>query len=281
MTLGLVLLLAVLQGLTEFLPVSSSGHLKLLQAAFGVSEPQTAFDVVLHLGTLVAVLVVYRREVSRILASLGRSSVRLASGRTAGLLAAEPDTRLALLILLGSVPAGVVGVLFNDLLESRLASPLSVGVMLLVTGALLVVGGRSRVGRGADEGRPLHALTVRDALVIGVAQSVALLRGISRSGSTISVALLVGVRREDAARFSFLLSIPAIGGAAVLELREGLGRELGVGLLVLGGVVAAFVGWIALLTLIRVVKAGRLEHFAWYCGAVGLAAITAALAGWF
>jgi len=281
MTLGVVLLLAVLQGLTEFLPVSSSGHLKLLQSAFGIQEPQTAFDVVLHLGTLVAVVGVYRREVGRILASLARSAARLARGRTAGLLADEPDTRLALLLLLGSVPAGLVGVLLGDFLEARLASPLTVGLMLFVTAALLVMGGRSRVGRGADTGRDLHALTVRDALVIGTFQAVAVLRGVSRSGSTIAAGLLVGVRREDAARFSFLLSIPAILGAALLELRDTTAIGLSPVLLALGGVAAAVVGWIALLTLIRVVRAGRLDSFAWYCVALGAVAIAASLAGWF
>jgi undecaprenyl-diphosphatase len=281
MTVALVILLAVVQGLTEFLPVSSSGHLKLLESAFGIQEPQTAFDVVLHVGTLTAVLLVYRREVGAILASLGRSATRLVSGRRRGLLAEEPDTRLALLILLGSLPAGLVGVLLGDVLEGHLASPLSVGIMLLVTAAFLLFGDRSRVGRGAIEGRPLHALTVRDALVIGTVQGFAILRGISRSGSTIATALLVGVRRDDAARFSFLLSIPAIVGAAALHLRHLTGDGLGAGLLLLGGVVAAFVGWIALLALIRVVRAGRLELFAWYCGLVGAAAIVASLAGWF
>ena len=281
MGLWLILALATLQGLTEFLPVSSSGHLRLLEAAFGVAEPQTLFDVTLHLGTLAAVFVVYRREVGQILTSLGRSAVRLARGRTAGLLADEPDTRLALLLLLGSVPAGLVGVLLGSFLEAHVTSTLSVGGLLILTGALLILGGRTRVGRGLDEGRPLRELTVRDALVIGAFQAVALLRGVSRSGSTISAALLRGVRREDAARFSFLLSIPAIAGAAVLEMRH-VGADGGPAawMLLAGAATAAVVGWIALRILLRVVRAGHLEHFAWYCGALGLAAIVASVAGW-
>ena len=278
MGLLLILALAVLQGLTEFLPVSSSGHLRLLQAAFGVEDPQTAVDVVLHLGTLVAVLAVYGRDVLRILASLGRSFGLLGRGQARDLLTREPDTRLALLILAGSVPAGLLGVLAGSTLEARLTNPALVGVFLLVNGAVLMVGGRSKVGRGENPGRPLHALRWRDALLIGLAQSFALLRGISRSGSTISAGLLSGVSREDAARFSFLLSLPAIGGAAVLELRH-LDAAAGPGPLPLlaGAATAALVGWLALRLLIRLVRRGRLEHFAWYCWALGLTALGLAL----
>ncbi len=273
-TLSLILLLAVIQGLTEFLPVSSSGHLRLLQAAFGVEDPQTFVDIVLHVGTLVAVLAVYGRDVLRMLASLGRSIGRLARGRSSGLLEEEPDTRLALLILLGSVPAAVVGLLAGGVLERHLTDPVLVGSFLVLNGVILMVGGRSRVGRGDDTGRCLEDLRWRDALYVGLAQSFALLRGISRSGSTISAGLLIGVCREDAARFSFLLSLPAIAGAAVLELRHLGETEIAApGALVAGAATAAVVGWLALLVLIRLVKRGRLEHFAWYCWALGAAAI--------
>ncbi len=280
MALGLILLLAVLQGVTEFLPVSSSGHLRLMQAVFGISDPQTLVDVMLHLGTLVAVILVYRREVARILKSLVRSAGHLRSAGHRGLLQKEPETRLALLLLLGTVPAALVGLSLGATMERALTAPHLVGLFLLLNGTVLFVAGRSRAAQGERPGRRLHELTPRDALIIGVAQSFALLRGISRSGSTISVALLCGVEREDAARFSFLLSIPAILGAATLELRH-LERGEGAALsaLVLGALAAAVVGWLALKALLQVVRRGRLAGFAWYCWGVGLLAIVLGLAG--
>lgn len=278
MTLLLVLLLAVLQGLTEFLPVSSSGHLRLLQAAFDLEDPQTAVDVVLHVGTLVAVCLVYRADLIRVLQSVFRSGGRLLRGEAAGTLAAEPDTRLALLLIVGTIPAGLLGVLAGGLLESHLTGTLFVGVFLIGNGFILMLGGRTPVARGEEEGRPIEELGIRDALLVGMAQAFALLRGISRSGTTISAALLLGIRREDAARFSFLLSVPAILGAAVLELRH-LEPGEGPGALALaaGAAVAAVVGWGALRLLLHLVRNGRLDRFAWYCWALGLTAIVLTL----
>ncbi len=274
-----ILALAVVQGLTEFLPVSSSGHLRLVSALFGEQQAQTQLDVTLHLGTLVAVSWVYRRDLVAMLGSLGRAGTRVVRGRTAGLMADEPETRLASLILVGSVPAGAVGLLLGGVLEAHLSSPLTVGVMLLVTAALLVAGGRSPVGRGAEQGRPISALRCRDALVIGLAQSLALFRGISRSGATISAAMLIGVRRDDAARFSFLLSIPVIALSTALEAVRAGGAGPAPWMLAVGALVAAIVGWLALRLVIRVVRAGRLDHFAWYCAAVGIGVIAAVLLG--
>ena len=280
MTLLLLLFLAVLQGLTEFLPVSSSGHLRLLQAAFGVEDPQTLVDVTLHLGTLAAVIAVYWRDLLHIVGSVFRSLRRVVRGRRRDLLRDEPHTRLALLLLLGSVPAAVLGVLLGGVLEANLTSPSFVGLFLLVNGCLLALGGRTRVARGDDRGRPLSQLRATDALVIGCAQAFALLRGISRSGTTISAGLLRGIRRDDAARFSFLLAVPAISGAAVLELRHvGVAGAPPVVSLALAAVAAGFVGWAALRFLLRVVRAGRLDRFAWYCWGLGAVALTAALLG--
>jgi undecaprenyl-diphosphatase len=274
MTLALILLLAALQGLTEFLPVSSSGHLRLLQSAFGVEDPQTLVDVVLHVGTLGAVLVVYRRDVGRILASLGRAARLLARGERRGLLTREPDTRVALLLLLATIPAGLIGVIFGALMEARLTAPHVVGAFLILNGTLLFLAGRSRVARGTTDGRKLHELSPFVALLIGAAQAMALLRGISRAGSTISVALLCGVDREEAARFSFLLSVPAIAGAALLELRH-LTPGSGVPLMTLlaGAATAFVVGYLALRLLLRLVRRGHLGGFAWYCWVLGGTAI--------
>jgi len=242
--------LAAVQGLTEFLPVSSSGHLVILQGVMRVPRQGIAFEVVVHLGTLVAVLAVYGRDILGLLAGAVRRE--RASLRMLGLLA------------LGSVPAGTAGVLLGDQVKSLFDSPLTASAMLLVTGGLLFATRWARPGTR----RPGAA----SAVVIGLAQAAALLPGISRSGSTISSGLFRGLEREEAARFSFLLSVPAIAGAGILELRGLDSAELGMHLPV-GFVVAAVTGYSALRLLLRFVRRGRLHLFSWYCWAAGIAGI--------
>jgi undecaprenyl-diphosphatase len=249
--------LGIVQGVTEFLPVSSSGHLRLAGAAFGMEDTDTLFDVAVHAGTLGAILAVYRSEVWRIVAGLGRPSW------------SNPGFRLGVLLLVGTLPVGVIGVLLGDWMEDRLTSVPWVGALLLVNGVILMASrGRGEGGRGLDE------LTVRDALIIGAVQSIALLRGISRSGITITVGMLRGANREAAATFGFLLAIPAILGAVVLQLSKAV-VEGGVpmGPLAIGTLAAAGSGYLALVGLIRLVRRGRLHHFAWYCWALGLTAV--------
>jgi undecaprenyl-diphosphatase len=242
--------LAAVQGLTEFLPVSSSGHLVVLQGIMHVPRQGIAFEVVVHLGTLVAVLAVYGRHIVSLLAGAlrrDRSSLRMV-----GLLA------------LGSVPAGAAGVLLGGPVRSLFDSPLTAAAMLLVTGSLLF----ATRWAGPATRRP----GVVSALLVGVAQAMALLPGISRSGSTIAAGLFRGLDREEAARFSFLLSVPAIAGAGLLELRGMDGAEVGLHLPV-GFVVAAVTGYSALRLLLRFVRRGRLHLFSWYCWAAGIAGI--------
>lgn len=257
MTLLEALFLGVVQGLTEFLPISSSGHLRLLAAVFGAEEPQTLFDICVHAGTLAAVIGFYRREVVRILIALPSLSWQ------------NPDFRLGMLVLIGTVPAAVIGVSLGDLMEANLASVATVGGFLLLNGCVLML------ARNAPAtGRGLSELTIRDAILIGLAQSVALFRGISRSGSTIVAGLRLGISREAAAAFSFLLSIPAIGGAFLLEFQRAV-SEGGVNPapLVVGTVAAAISGYAALVLLLRLVRRGQLHHFAWYCWLLGGAAV--------
>jgi undecaprenyl-diphosphatase len=257
MTLLLALLLGLVQGVTEFLPISSSGHLRLMSAAFGVEDPQTLFDVCVHGGTLGAVLAVYRSDVLRMIKGLTQPRWD------------NPGFRLVVLVLVGTIPAGVVGVLAGDWLEAELSSVSMVGGFLMFNGAILM-GSR---GRG-EQGRGLDALTLKDAVVIGLSQSVALLRGISRSGTTITAALLTGVNREAAAAFSFLLAIPAISGAVILKLGQALGSGGVETPPLIAGTLTAFVtGYFALNVLIRLVNRGQLYHFAWYCWGLGAAAL--------
>jgi undecaprenyl-diphosphatase len=266
------IVLGIIQGLTEFLPVSSSGHLVLFQQLFGLKEAELFFDVCVHLGTLLAVMVVFRQEIKNIILALMRLISSTGSKKTIlQKIESDPDLKMALLIVIGSIPTAVLGFLFRGIADRLFASVFIVGLMLMVTGLLLWLTrwAATRVEQpGADR------LTPKNALIIGVVQGLAIIPGISRSGSTISIALLLGIRREMAARYSFLLSIPAIIGAGLLSFKEGLSQtDQAIQISLLGAVAAALVGYGALKSLLHVVKKGRLHLFAPYCWMAGILAI--------
>jgi len=249
MTVLSAAILGVVQGLTEFLPVSSSGHLVLAGALLGVPEGSLSFDIMVHLGTLTAVLAVYRADIARLIAGIAARR--------------RPDLVLAGLLVLGSIPAGIAGFLLADGVESLFDSPAVVSAMLLVTGTVLF---STRFFRAGDRREPRAA----GSLAVGLSQAVAILPGVSRSGMTISAGLLAGLGRESAARFSFLLSIPAILGAALLDLTGGDGiGTLDPGVAATGFALSAVTGYFALRLLIRFLAAGRFHLFAWYCWALG------------
>jgi undecaprenyl-diphosphatase len=252
MSLLQAIVLGVVQGLTEFLPVSSSGHLVLFQRLFGLREGVLTFDIALHLATLAAVLAVFREDVAAILK--------------------KPFGKLTGLIVVGTVPAVVVGLAFKDLFENLFESGESLGVEFLFTAAVLwwVESVRTRHKR-------LDRTTAADALWVGTAQAVAILPAVSRSGLTIAGALFRGLDREWAARFSFLLSVPAILGAAVLDLPDAaraVRSSGGLGVspvgLALGMAAALVFGWIAIRWMLAVLRRGSLRGFAVYVAAVGV-----------
>jgi len=262
-----ILILGIVQGLTEFLPVSSSGHLVLFQHAFGMKEPQLLLDVCLHVGTLIAVFVVFFKELQRLASVLIRlpALIRNAGGIVT-LFNQNPDFRMIVLIGFGTLPTGVLGLFFQTQIDSLFGTTRVAGIMLLVTGLLLFL-----TRRGTAYGRPIAAMTIRDALIIGLSQGMAILPGLSRSGTTISTALLLGVQRETAGPFSFLLSIPAIFGALLLQLSSSLTPSpVSLKMLLLGSATAAVVGFFALKILLRFVNQGRLSLFAPYCWVVGV-----------
>jgi undecaprenyl-diphosphatase len=268
-------ILGIVQGLTEFLPISSSGHLVLLQNLFGLTEPELLFDVVLHCGTLLAIVIVFRQEVLSLVYEFFRLPKSLWGHGTAGRSwRYRPHFRMLVLIIVGSVPTAIIGLGFKDVFESLFGSTLAVGIALLVTGLVLFctrwVGAR---GRGIDGFR------ARDALVVGLAQGLAITPGISRSGFTISAGLFLGLDRELAARYSFLMSIPAILGALVLELREARAGAFGAIDLGLGFFAALVAGVFALIVLMKLVEQGRLHWFAGYCWLVGSIVIVLSLRG--
>jgi undecaprenyl-diphosphatase len=271
MTTLKAVLLGLVQGLTEFLPVSSSGHLVLGQHLFGLTEPELLFDVVVHLGTLIAVLTVYYGDVARLTAEFVRLPRTLAGGWRAAW-ADRPMFRLLILVLAGSVPTGLIGVLFKDAFEVLFGSTLAVGFALMATGTILLLTRRLR-----PTGRPLTGMTGKDALVVGLVQGLAITPGVSRSGITISTGLLLGLDRELAARFSFLLFVPAILGALVLELADASAGSFGPPALVAGFLAALISGLAALRLLLRVVRRGALHYFAYYCYLLGAVVIGVSL----
>ncbi len=246
------LLLGLVQGLTEFLPVSSSAHLILARALFGFDGDKfgMAFDVACHIGTLIAVVIFFRGEVARMVAALPRLFDK-----------ADPDARLIWLIAVGTIPAIVVGVLFKHQIEDNLRTPSVVAVTLALGAVLFFVAERS-----GSKTRAEGSLTLAEAFLIGCAQAVALIPGVSRSGATITVALLIGLRRAEAARFIFLLAIPAILGAAASEgpklLKAGMGDAAP--LFLIGVVSSAVVGYAAVKYFIRYLGNHSLAAFAWY-----------------
>jgi undecaprenyl-diphosphatase len=256
MSLFQSIFLGVIQGLTEFLPVSSSGHLVFFQSLFGLKEPPIFFDVLLHLGTLLAVVIYFRMDIWKIAQGLGAIPKKKQKN--------SPQVKLLLFIILASIPTGLMGILLKDWFESFFSKPKLVGGMLLITGLFLFL---TRFAK--KEGRPLGRMGWVDAVLIGIAQGVAIIPGISRSGATISTGLFCGLDRELSGKFSFLLSIPAILGATILETKK-LDSDLSLWAALIGTAIAFGVGILSLTFLIKIIKMGKIFNFSYYCCGIGI-----------
>ena len=268
-------ILGIVQGIAEFLPISSSGHLviadALLREYSDTSTPKegVTMSIALHFGTLLSILIVYREDLFKLVT----------------------DKRLMLMIVVATIPVGLVGILLKDYVDEAFGSPMMAGAALLVTAAFLLIGRQlqsSVVGQAPacrdtasvgqapacrNAGKSLDQLSIGTATLIGIFQAIAIIPGISRSGSTIAAGMATGLNREHAARFSFLIAIPAIGGASVVQMKDLLTGEEALPAspwpILLGTIVAFVVGLAALRLLIRLVVADRLHYFAFYCIAVG------------
>jgi undecaprenyl-diphosphatase len=253
--------LGVVQGVTEFLPISSTAHLRIVPALLGWSDPGAAFSAVIQLGTLAAVLVFFRSD----LLAMVRGAVA-AVGDPARRRDLHP--RLALYLIVGTIPVVVAGVLAKSAIRGGLRALSVIAAALIIVALALAV-----VERIAKHRRTIEQLVLRDAVIIGCAQALALVPGVSRSGITILAALVVGLRRDAAARFSFLLSIPAIAGAGLFELKHLLHGSDGVAPLAIGLVTSAVTGYLSIAWLLRFLRTRTMTPFIVYRIALGLAII--------
>ena len=269
MTLLQGILLGLLQGLTEFLPVSSSGHLAILQNYWGLGE-MLAFDVALHFATLLAVLIYFRREVWALVRGFVFTVVWLFSERQP--LPGTPahdSMRLFLYVFFASIPTAAIALSIKPFIEQAESDLVAVGVFLIITGIVLWV-----TRRFTEAGRDFSRMRLRDSLTIGVVQGIAALPGISRSGSTISTGVFVGLERSLAARFSFLIFIPAMIGATLLEAKDITSGAVGAPWPIIAGMVVAFVsGYAAIVILFRLLEKRLFAWFAPYCWLVGVVAV--------
>lgn len=252
------IILGIIQGLTEFLPVSSSGHLELAKAIFqdeSLPEESLLFTVVLHFATALSTIVVFRKEIAELFQGLLQFKW-------------NEQSQFSLKIIVSMMPAAVIGVLFNDQIEALFSKQiLLVGAMLIITGLLLFLADRAK--------RTDKTVSFSNALLVGIAQAIAILPGISRSGATISTSVLLGVDREKAARFSFLMVVPLIFGKMAKDLLDGGIAESSIDVLPMTlGAIAAFVsGLLACTWMINLVKKSQLKYFSYYCFAAGSIAI--------
>ena len=269
MTYLMSVVLGFVQGVAEFLPISSSGHLSLFQTWFGMEEPDNLFNVLLHFATLIAVCVVYWRDIVDMIREFffGIGSLVSRKGNSGPV---PPARRLVMMVILGTLPLFLV-LPIEDKVESLGASNVFVGIALLVTGAILFVS--DRMARGRKNAR---TATVTDALLVGCAQAVAVIPGLSRSGCTISAGMALGFDRTFAVRYSFLLSLPAVVGATLLKvldvIRDGIDTAM-LPMYLVGMVVAGVVGYFSIRLVNLLAQKNKFGKFAYYCWAIGLVAI--------
>ncbi|UCD94020.1 MAG: undecaprenyl-diphosphate phosphatase [Candidatus Zixiibacteriota bacterium] len=247
------IILGLIQGLTEFLPISSSGHLVLTEHLLGATMPGVIFELVVHFGTWMSVFIYFRKKVLRLIKSV------LVSGL-------EAERKLLLYLVIGTAPLVIVAVPLKDSILSAFGSPLTTAVFLVVTGIILLL--TAVVPRGTGK------ISLRNAVVMGAGQALALFPGISRSGTSISAGLFAGVKPVEAAEFSFLLFLPAIGGAIIYRAHEfiNLNPSL-IGQYIVGAVISFIAGMVAVYLLLSIIRKGKFKYFGIYCVIVGLIGI--------
>ncbi len=261
------IILGLIQGLTEFLPISSSGHLVICKSLLDMETQGVIWEIALHFSTLLAIIGVFYKDIFMILKSACLSCKKLFSGESIiNIFKNDPLTRIFLLIIIGTIPTVIIAFSFRTAFESLFNKPGIAGYMLIVTGTMLWF---TKYDLRTDSNK--KNLGISDALIIGAVQGLAITPGISRSGTTIATATFRGVDRETAARFSFLLVIPVILGAMAMMAKDTITlKNEEISYLLIGSVVALITGYISLRILIRIVNNGKLHLFSYYCWPAGL-----------
>lgn len=281
------ILMGIIQGITEFLPVSSSGHLAIFKNLFGLEDTGLVFDVLLHVGTLIAIFIVFYKDIWELIVNglgiiadtfvnvgiffknlTGEKKEKKTEYRK---VISTPYRRFAMLVIVTTIPTGVMGIVFNDIIESASTALIIPGICLLITGTLLLIADNTPDGKKNE-----NNVTYKNATVVGVCQGIATLPGISRSGTTIVACLVSKMDRKFAVKYSFIMSIPVILGAAVLEVKDVLKADVSGGEIVnyiIGMLVAAVVGYICIKTMLNVVRKKKFKGFSIYCYIVGIIAI--------
>ena len=271
MTYFEAVILGLVQGLAEFLPISSSGHLALLQQWFGIDENKVLlFAVLLHVGTLISVFIVYWKDIWELIVELCLTIKDLCTGK--GLrLEERPVRKLGVMIIVATIPTAIIGLLFNDLFDKLYTSVLPIGVGLIITGFLLILAERT-----GNSNRGIEKMNFRNALFIGTVQGIAICPGISRSGSTLFGSLICNLDRKFAVKFVFLISIPSILGSAVMEAPDAIKAGIDMaqlGPVLVGMAVAAVSGLVAIKTMIKIVSDKKLSYFSYYVWVLGAAVV--------
>lgn len=265
------IIIGFVQGLTEFLPVSSSAHLVFAPYLMG-TESSLAFDTLLHIGTVVAVIAYFWNDIIHMLQSFISTLADIPRRKFREGLQEDKYKKLAWMVIIGTIPAGLAGILFKDFFEGLFNNIPAVGVFLIITGILLYTS--EMVSRKTKDKSSLKEMTIKNSIIIGVAQALAIAPGISRSGATISTGLFLGLERELAARFSFLLSIPAILGAALVQIKDiHFLFDVSTGATIAGFIAAAISSYLAIKLMLKLISERDLLVFAYYCWIVGPLAI--------
>lgn len=265
------IIVGIVQGLTEFIPISSSAHIILAQDLLGVKQPGITFEIVVHLGTLISVFWVFYDDIIRLIKAFLSIPKALLNKDSFESLQTKDERNFIYMLIIATIPTAVIGFLFKDFFSSVYAYTKVIGFTLLITGGILWLSQRMASGY-KREGN----ITLLDSVIIGLFQGLAIFPGISRSGSTIAGALFRNLDRETAVRFSFLLSVPAILGATVLEISEAVavGFDTSLAIPYLAGLVfSAIAGIIAIKWLVALLKSGKLHYFSYYCWTVGILVI--------
>lgn len=262
------IVLGLVQGLSEFLPISSSGHLALLQNLFEINEDKVIFfAVLLHIGTLVSIFIVYHKDIYALIKELFLLFKDIFTGK--GLRIEErPIRKLGIMIIVSSIPTAIMGLLFSNYIDKIFGSLTVIAVCWIITGFILLFSEKLK-----NKKKEIEGMKYRNAIFIGICQGLAIMPGISRSGSTIVGSLVTGLKREFAVEFAFLISIPAILGSAILEFPKAIKAGIEpstIGPMIVGFLVAAISGYFAITTMIKIVSKHKMRYFSYYVWILGL-----------